>query len=294
MFEGFEVKRFQVSQEVTINYRVAGSGPALLLLHGHPQTHVMWHRVAPRLAEKYTVVVPDLRGYGDSSRPEPGEDCAAYSKRVMAQDMAALMQSLGHHQFFVGAHDRGARVAHRLALDHPQHVKRLLLLDIAPTLDMYEGTNQEFATAYWHWFLFIQPAPLPEMLLEVDPVTFIRRYMGRRHAGLSVFSPEAMSEYERCYALPGNAAAVCNDYRASAGIDLDHDRADRASNNHLSMPLKVLWGRHGAVGRCFDVLALWRRISVSDVSGHDVDCGHYIAEEEPDLVVKEMLEFFAP
>lgn len=292
MFDGFVQKQFQVNDDVMINYRMGGAGPALLLLHGHPQTHAMWHWVAPGLAEKYTVVMPDLRGYGDSSKPDAGQNCVAYSKRVMAQDLISLMLSLGHDVFFLGAHDRGARVAHRAALDHPQHIRRLFLMDIAPTLDMYEGTNQEFATAYWHWFLFIQPAPLPERMIASDR-EFIRRYMGSRHAGLGIFSPQALAEYERCYALPGTVAAVCNDYRASAGIDLELDRQDRHAGNHLAMPLHVLWGRHGAVGRCFDVLELWKRVSKNAVSGHDVDCGHYLAEEVPQLVMKEMEAFFA-
>lgn len=292
MFEGFVTRELEVSPGVRIHYRVGGAGPALLLLHGHPQTHVMWHRVVPELMTRYTLIVPDLRGYGDSSRPEPGDECIAYSKRVMAQDMALLMRELGFARFFVGAHDRGARVAHRLALDFPERVRRLFLLDIAPTLDMYEQTSQAFATAYWHWFLFIQPAPLPERMIEADPVAFIRLYMGRRHAGLGVFGAAAMAEYERCYALPGAAAAVCNDYRASAGIDLRHDRADREAGRHLAVPLKVLWGRHGAVGRCFDVLGLWRRISRSEVAGFAVDCGHYLAEEKPELVAREMRAFF--
>lgn len=292
MFDGFSTHDLTVDYGVQLHYRVGGQGPALLLLHGHPQTHVMWHHVAPRLAQHYTVVVPDLRGYGDSSRPAPGDDYIAYAKRTMAQDMATLMQHLGHDVFAVGAHDRGARVAHRLALDHPARVRKLLLLDIAPTLDMYEQTSQEFATLYWHWFFYIQPAPLPELFMEADPVGLLRQYMGRRHAGLSIFTPEAMAEYERCFALPGTAAAIANDYRASAGIDLVHDRADRAAGRRLTMPLKILWGKHGAVGRCFDVLTLWQQASDSDVSGIALDCGHYLAEEAPVVVADEMLAFF--
>ena len=292
MFDGFVLKQFTVSEGITINYRTGGSGPALLLLHGHPQTHAMWHRVAPSLAENFTLVMPDLRGYGDSSKPEAGENCIAYSKRIMAEDMILLMRSLGYDEFFLGAHDRGARVAHRAALDYPQHIKKLFLMDIAPTLDMYEGTGPEFATAYWHWFLFIQPAPFPERMIEPDPVSFIRRYMGARYAGLEMFCPEALSEYERCYALPGTVGAVCNDYRASAGIDLDLDREDRKNGNHLAMPLHVLWAQHGVMERCFDVLELWKAVSKNRVTGHNVECGHYLAEEAPDLVAREMATFF--
>ena len=291
MFEHFTQRRTDVGGGVFINARVGGDGPPLLLLHGHPQTHAMWNGVADRLAERFTVVAADLRGYGDSSRVPAGDDSAAYAKRAMAADMAALMARLGFERFRLGAHDRGARVAHRLALDHPRRVERLLLLDIAPTLAMYEGTTEAFARAYWHWFFLIQPAPLPERLIEADPVTYVREVMGRRHAGLSVFAPEALAEYERCIAIPGTAASICGDYRASAGIDLTHDRADRDAERRLAMPLRVLWGAHGAVGRCFDVPALWRD-AADDVSGRALDCGHYVAEERPDEVLAEMVGFF--
>ena len=291
MFEAFTQRRIDVGGGVLINARIGGDGPPLLLLHGHPQSHVMWHAVADRLAERHTVVAADLRGYGDSSRVPPGEGGSAYAKRLMAADMAALMTHLGFPRFRVGAHDRGARVAHRLALDHAERVERLLLLDIAPTLAMYEGTGEAFARAYWHWFFLIQPAPLPERLIEADPVAYIRYVMGRRHAGLTAFAPEAFAEYGRCIAISGTAASICGDYRASAGIDLVHDRADREAGRRLSMPLRVLWGGLGVVGRCFDVMALWRD-AADDVSGRTLDCGHYLAEERPDEVLDEMLGFF--
>ncbi len=290
MFEGFTQHDVPVDG-ATLRARVGGNGPPLLLLHGHPQTHAIWHRVAPRLAEHHTVVLADLRGYGDSTRPAPGEDSAAYAKRVMAQDMVQLMRHFDHRHFLIGAHDRGARVAHRLALDHPACVRRLLLLDIAPTLAMYEGTTEAFARAYWHWYFLIQPAPLPERLIEADPVAYLRECMGRRHGGLAIFAPEALAEYARCIALPGSASGICGDYRASAGIDLVHDRADREAGRRLAVPARVLWGAHGAVGRNFDVLALWRAVA-DDVSGRALDCGHYLAEERPVEVADEMLAFF--
>jgi haloacetate dehalogenase len=265
--------------------------PPLLLLHGHPQTMAMWHRVAPALARKRRVVLMDLRGYGDSGRPVAGEASAAYAKREMALDAVALMRSLGHERFAVLAHDRGARVAHRLALDHPQAVDRLMLLDIAPTLAMYEGTTEAFARAYWHWFFLIQPAPLPERLIEADPIAYLRDGMGRRGGGF--FAPEAWAEYERCIAKPATAAAICADYRASAGIDLVHDRADRDAGRRVSQPLRVLWGASGVVGRCFEPLELWRAVA-DDVSGRAVDSGHYIAEEAPDVVLAEAQAFFGP
>jgi haloacetate dehalogenase len=199
------------------------------------------------------------------------------------------MQHLGHERFAVLAHDRGARVAHRLALDHPAVVTRLMLLDIAPTLAMYEGTTEAFARAYWHWFFLIQPAPLPERLIEADPLAYLRDGMGRR--GGSFFSPEAWAEYERCIARPGSAAAICADYRASAGIDLAHDRADRAAGRRVTQPLRVLWGAEGVVGRCFEPLKLWQA-AAEHVSGRAVDSGHYIAEEAPEVVLAEAADFF--
>lgn len=291
MFERFDTRDVAVNGTV-IRCRVGGSGPALLLLHGHPQSHVMWHRVAPTLAEKFTVVCADLRGYGDSARPGASPHHAAYSKRTMAQDMADLMTSLGHQQFRLAAHDRGARVAHRLLLDHPGRVQRAMLLDIAPTLAMYEQTTQAFAKAYWHWFFLIQPAPLPERLIDADPAAYIRDVMGRRHAGLAAFAPEALQEYLRCIAIPGTATSICEDYRASAGIDLEHDRADREKGHKVLAPLRVLWGAEGAVGRCFPVLDLWRQ-AATEVSGKALGCGHYIAEEQPAQLLEEMAEFFA-
>ena len=274
-----------------LHTRKAGSGPPLLLLHGHPQTHAMWHRVAPALAQHFTVIMMDLRGYGDSVRPPGDAEHAAYSKRAMALDALAVMQHHGFERFGVLAHDRGARVAHRLALDHSAAVERMLLLDIAPTLAMYENTTQAFATAYWHWFFLIQPPPLPEALIESDPVRYVRSVMGKRHAGLAAFAPEALAEYERCAQIADTAHAICEDYRASATIDLAHDRADVAAGKKLSQPVKVLWGEHGAVGKCFDVLALWRD-RANNVAGNSVPCGHYIAEEAPELLIPQALNFF--
>ncbi len=274
-----------------IHTRKGGSGPPLLLVHGHPQTHAIWHLVAPALAKHFTVVMMDLRGYGDSARPASDDDHAPYSKRALAQDALQVMQHHGFERFGVLAHDRGARVAHRLAIDHADRVERLMLLDIAPTLAMYENTTQAFATAYWHWFFLIQPPPLPEALIESDPDRYVRSVMGKRHAGLAAFAPDALAEYERCMHIPGTAHAICEDYRASAKIDLAHDRADVAAGRKLTQPLHVLWGEHGAVGQCFDVLALWRE-RATQVAGSSVPCGHYIAEEAPELLLAQALDFF--
>jgi len=276
---------------VGLHTRIGGEGPPLLLLHGHPQSMAMWHRVAPTLARHFTLVLMDQRGYGDSARPAADAMHLAHSKREMALDAIAVMAHHGFHRFDVLAHDRGARVAHRLAADHPEAVRRLLLLDIAPTLAMYEQTGEAFARAYWHWFFLIQPPPLPEALISADPARYVRSVMGSRHAGLAPFDPAALAEYERCAALPGTAGSVCEDYRASATIDLDHDRADVAAHHQLQQPLRVLWGEHGTVARCFDVLALWRE-RAAKVSGHALPCGHYIAEEAPERLIAEALSFF--
>jgi haloacetate dehalogenase len=278
---------------VSLHTRIGGEGPPLLLLHGHPQSMVMWHRVAPTLARHFTLVLMDLRGYGDSARPTPDAAHTAHSKREMARDAIAVMAHHGYERFDVLAHDRGARVAHRLAADHPAAVQRLMLLDIAPTLAMYEQTGEAFARAYWHWFFLIQPPPLPEALIASDPSRYVRSVMGSRHAGLAAFDPAALAEYERCAALPGTAASVCEDYRASANIDLEHDRADVAAGHKLPQALRVLWGELGTVARCFDVLALWRE-RAANVSGHSLPCGHYIAEEAPERLIAEVLSFFQP
>ncbi|AYQ29171.1 MULTISPECIES: alpha/beta fold hydrolase [unclassified Polaromonas] len=292
MFEGFSSRDVE-GPAGKLRTLQGGSGVPLLLLHGHPQTHVMWHAVAGELAKGFTVVMMDLRGYGDSVRAAGDAEHQAYSKRAMAQDAMAVMKAYGFDRFQVLAHDRGARVAHRLALDHPAAVERLMLLDIAPTLAMYDNTSDAFARAYWHWFFLIQPPPLPEALIESDPVRYLRSVMGKRHAGLAAFAPAALAEYERCAQIPGTAASICEDYRASATIDLAHDRTDVAAGLRLAQPLRVLWGQHGAVGQCFDVMSLWRD-RAKDVSGRSLPCGHYIAEEAPALLLAEALDFFKP
>ena len=270
-----------------------GQGAPLLLLHGHPQTHAMWHAVAGELAKVFTVVLMDLRGYGDSARVQSDAEHQAYSKRAMAVDALAVMRHHGFKQFQVLAHDRGARVAHRLAADHADAVQRLMLLDIAPTLAMYDNTSDAFARAYWHWYFLIQPSPLPEALIDADPVRYVRSVMGKRHAGLAAFAPAALAEYERCAQIPGTGLSICEDYRASATIDLAHDRADVAAGVKLQQPLRVLWAEHGAVGQCFDVLRLWQA-RASNVSGASLPCGHYIAEETPARLLAEAFKFFKP
>jgi len=282
MFEGFELRRLRVG-EVDINLRIGGRGPALLLLHGYPQTHVMWHKVAPSLAERFTVVCPDMRGYGDSCKPESGPDHAAYSKRAMAGDQVAVMSKLGFERFSVVGHDRGARVTHRLLLDHGERVDKAAVLDIAPTLDMYARTDRTFAEAYYHWFFLIQPFDLPERMIGADPDYYLDMKIGKWSKVGDCFTPEALAEYKRCFRDPETIHATCEDYRAAAGIDLKHDRADR--DRRIVPPLLVLWGQDGVIERCYDVLELWAA-RAEQVSGRALPCGHFLAEEAP----KETLE----
>ena len=270
MFAGFEKRRVRANG-IDIALVHGGTGPALLLLHGHPQTHAIWHKIAEQLATHFTVVATDLRGYGDSGKPEGLRDHSNYSKRTMAQDQIEVMRILGHDDFFLVGHDRGGRVAYRLALDHPKSVKKLVTLDIAPTLAMYEKTNLEFAKAYFHWFLLIQPAPFPETLIEADPEFFLKSFMSKRSAGLSHFAPEAFAEYLRCFKAPGTAHGICEDYRASAGVDLEHERADLATGRKIECEMLALWGADGAVDKCFRPVEEWRLLA-HNVRGHSVPC----------------------
>lgn len=284
---------------VPLFVRQGGLGPPLLMLHGHPQTHAMWHRVAPALARHHRLVMPDLRGYGRSARVAGpgGASCPeAYARRVQAAEMHALMRSLGHDRYHVLAHDRGARLAHRLALDQPEAVESLLLLDIAPTLAMYEHTGEAFARSYWHWFFLIQPPPLPERLIEADPQAYLRDVMGRRPGGLAHFDAGAWADCVDAIQRPGTAQAMCDDYRAAATIDLALDRDSRARGQRLVPPLKVLWGAHGTVAACFDVPALWREALAEPdrLQAAALPCGHYIAEEAPEALLAQALPFFTP
>ena len=293
-FPGFEQMRLSVPSEdgpIEIACLVGGNGPALLLLHGFPQTKAIWHQVAPELAKNFTVVASDLRGYGDSSKPHGKPDHSSYSKRSMAKDQHALMNALGHKQFFVLGHDRGGRVSHRLAMDFPQSVLKLMVLDISPTLAMYERTSMAFAKGYWHWFFLIQPEPVPETLIGANPEYWLKNHMGR-HAGTGIFSPERWAEYLSGVSSPQGMHAMCEDYRAAATIDLEHDRADRNDGKRLQMPLRVLWGEHGLVNQCFTPIADWQEVSDGEVTGRAVACGHYIPEELPELVIKEAEAFF--
>ena len=294
-FAGFEARDFIVDG-VRIHARVGGdpSAPPVLLLHGFPQTHVIWHAIAPVLALRHRVVCADLRGYGDSDKPAGAEDHANYAKRVMAADQVGVMRALGHERFAVVGHDRGGRVAHRLAVDHPEAVTRLCVIDIAPTLTMYDQTDFAFAQAYWHWFFLTQPSPLPETMLAADAPRLLRTFLGGwGGGGLSIYAPEALAEYERCWATPAGIHASCEDYRASAGIDLVHDRASDAACERVRCPMLVLWGARGVVGRLFDPLAAWRAKCDATVAGHALQTGHFIPEEAPDRVLDALAPFLA-
>ena len=282
MFPGFNQKKIRTSG-ATINLRTGGKGEPVLLLHGYPETHAMWHKVAPELARDYTVVCADLRGYGDSSKPRGVPGHANYSKRAMALDMAEVMTALGHQRFHLVGHDRGGRVAHRLARDHGARVKSLTVLDISPTLKMYESTNMQFAKAYYHWFFLIQKAPLPEKMLAALGPRYILGRIGRSHGGLKHFTPAVQREYIRCF----DPHSTCEDYRAAATIDLVHDRKETSK---LKMPVLALWGKQGVIEALFDCLADWREVA-ADVRGRALQCGHFIPEEKPRELLAELRRF---
>ena len=287
--EKIEKQYINVAKNINIAICSKGAGPPLLLLHGYPQTGYMWHKIAPRLAEDFTVVVADLRGYGDSDKPTSSEDHAVYSKRAMAADMMTVMTALGHSQFFIAGHDRGGRVAHRLARDYPQAVTKLAVLDIAPTAMMYDTTDMHFATSYYHWFFLIQPAPFPETLIGSDPKFFLESKMQHWGKDRSSITNDAFDEYLRCFSNPDTIHASCEDYRASASIDLEHDAADVGLK--LDIPLLVLWGATAMVGNKYDMLCAWREVA-TDVTGFAVPGGHYLPEEAPDETYQALLDFF--
>ncbi len=307
-FEHFEQRSFEVNG-ATINARISTTvlgdvqKPALLLLHGFPQSHAMWHRAAQQLEKNYFLVLPDLRGYGDSSKTPGLPDHSNYSKRNMAHDMALVMDALGVESFYLCGHDRGGRVAHRLALDHPERVKKLCVIDIAPTLDMYEGNSlrapyMEFAKAYYHWFAMLQPAPLPEIMMGANhsetAVAYLHAKLGGwGSAGLGYIEPLALKEYERCFCNPQALHSACEDYRASAAIDLTHDRTSRTKGEKVCCDMLVLWGERGVVKRLFDPMALWRAQCSAAVSGHAMAAGHFIPEELPEQTAHALAEFFA-
>jgi haloacetate dehalogenase len=300
-FDDFEERDFEVNS-VTIHARVPRTDragrPALLLLHGFPQSHVLWNRMAQHLQNRFYLVMPDLRGYGDSEKPEGLHDHSNYSKRTVAQDMVAVMDALGIDQFYLCGHDRGGRVAHRLAVDHPKRVAGLCVIDIAPTLDMYAATDFAYACAYYHWFHLIQPKPLPETMIGGAPLAYLHAKLGGwGSAGMGYIEPRALAEYERCFTLPGTIHAMCEDYRASAGIDLDHDRASRAlpgDQGKIACDTLVIWGERGVVHRMFQPVPLWQAQCAGTVSGKSLPAGHFIPEELPEDTAQCLADFFQP
>ncbi|MGB1235094.1 MAG: alpha/beta fold hydrolase [Planktomarina sp.] len=291
MFEEFVEERIEGDGAELFVRRAGPKGaPALVLLHGYPQTSAMWHGVAPILAQSFQVVCPDLRGYGRSDKPASDSKHTSYSKRAMADDIVAVMQRLGHERFLIGAHDRGARVAHRLGLDHPDRVSAMAFLDIAPTREMYAGTSTKFAQAYWHWFFLTQSNPLPETMIGADPEAFWKLKCFNQARGDNPFSDDALAEYLHAFADPDAIHASCEDYRAAATIDIEHDDAD--FGRKLDMPLLTLWAKRGVIETCFDALALWRQ-RASQVEGEALDTTHYMAEEIPEDIAARMINFFA-
>ena len=287
MFDGFSRQRIAVAG-TTINTLIGGSGPPVLLLHGFPQTYVIWHKIAPDLARRFTVVATDLRGYGDSGKPASDAEHLAYSKRQMAIDQVEVMTTLGFDRFSVVGHDRGGRVGHRLALDHRARVEKLAVLDIVPTRTVFRSVDQQIATGYYHWFFLIQGDGLPERLLGFDPEFFVRAKLKQWSKAGAAFSDDAIAEYVRCFADPAAIHGACEDYRAAASIDLVHDEADLGSR--IACPLLVLWGEHGLMERHFDVQATWRE-RAEDVRGQRLPCGHFLPEEAPQDTLKALLAF---
>lgn len=295
MFEGFKQVNIDTG-EATIGVRYAGSGPPLLLMHGHPQTHACWHKVAPRLAQHFTVVVPDLRGYGDSSKPPTTPDHEPYSKRAMARDQVEVMRQLGFDRFMVAGHDRGGRVGYRMALDFPEKVLKLAVLDILPTAEHFQRTDKDFALGYWHWFFLAQPFDLPERMIGANPDNYYYHFqrpgVDSTEPRPAFFSDEALADYLRSVHNPATIHAMCEDYRAAATYDFELDEADRG-RKRIECPVLVLWGEKGIVGRLYDVLAVWRDWG-NRVEGHAVEnSGHYIEEEAPEDTYASFLKFFS-
>jgi haloacetate dehalogenase len=271
-----------------------GSGPPLLLMHGNPFTHLSWHKVAPRLAQNFTVVLTDLRGYGDSSKPPGGPDHVAYSFRAMAQDQVEVMAALGYERFQAAGHDRGARVLHRMCLDHPGRVQRACFLDMLPQHHLLNNVTRQWGTFSWHWFFMIQPHPMPETMMGADPEFFIRRKLSKTDQGTAFFDPQALAEYIRCIRNPATIHAMCEDYRATFGVDLEMDTKDFDAGRRVDCPAMILWGKKGGVGRNHDAAAIWAGYATNIVATATVPSGHYLQEECPDETCAAMASFFDP
>ena len=292
MFENFTRREIQTSGARIVTV-YGGNGPPLLLMHGNPFTHASWHKFAPRLAQNFTVVCTDLRGYGDSEKPPGGDDHSGYSFRAMAQDQVEVMATLGFSRFMAAGHDRGARVLARMTLDHPEKVAKAAILDIVPQHYLFNHVTQKWATGSYHWFFMIQPFDLPERLMGADPDYFISKKLAKTEQGLSFFGKEALAEYMRCFRNPATIHAMCEDYRATAGVDLAMDTVDFAAGRRIETPLLVLWGATGAVGRLQKPAEVWKDYAVNIRGAEALPCGHYLSEEAPDETYRALHDFFA-
>ena len=292
VLEGFTRTEIETSGARIVTVR-GGSGPPLLLLHGNPFTHLSWHRFAPRLAQEFTVVATDLRGYGDSSKPPSQADHANYSFRAMAQDQVEVMAALGFERFMVAGHDRGARVVHRMCLDHPGKVIRASIHDIIPQHHLFNNVTQAWATQAYHWFFMIQPAPMPVRLLSAHPDFFIEKKLAKTDQGLSFFGKEALEEYKRCFRNPETVRGMCEDYRATATVDLAMDTADFTAGKKITCPVQLLWGATGAVGRLHKPAEIWKHYAADIRDAQALPCGHYLSEEAPEETYRAMRDFFA-
>ena len=289
-FKGFSLNTINTNRG-KIRYRKGGEGPPLLMLHGNPQTHVMWHKVVPSIVEKYTIICPDIPGYGKSFKPELSFNHQPHSKVNMAKDIINFMKLLGFKKFYLIAHDRGARIAHRLALDFPDKVLKMILLDIIPTIEHFERTDMDFAMGYYHWFWLAQRSPIPESVINKAPEEWFYAHTSREEKGKDFFSSLALKDYLECVKNPENINAICEDYRAAATIDLTDDRISRKNKNKIKMPVLILWGKKGKIEQWYDPLSIWQNYCVQEVKGNGIDSGHYLAEENPEEVIKNILQF---
>jgi haloacetate dehalogenase len=290
--EDFVPFTIPITHEVSIQGFQAGQGAPLLLLHGFPQTSLIWHKIAPKLTTSYRVVAVDLRGYGGSSKPPGDASHKAYSKSTMAQDVVTVMDRLNYKKFYVCGHDRGGRVTHKLCIDHPDRVIKAMVLDICPTLAMFDQTDKLFATAYWHWFFLIQPTPFPEMMINYNPELFTQKFMALPGVPQETFHPDALKAYTDLFRDKAGCHGMCEDYRAGASIDMKEQREDIEKGRKIQCPLKVIWGKKGLIERKFNAVEEWRKVCSSDVEGEAFECGHYIPEEKPELLLQHIQSWF--
>jgi len=289
-FNDFEISFIKIKRG-SMRYRKLGKGPPLLMLHGNPQTHVMWHKVAPILLKNFTVICPDIPGYGKSFKPKLSHNHEGYSKINMARDISEFMSLLGFNSYYIVAHDRGARIAHRLALDFPDKVIKIILLDIIPTIEHFERTNMDFAMGYYHWFWLAQRSPIPESVINKAPEEWFFAHTSREEKDRNFFSPLALEDYLECVKNPATISAICEDYRAAATIDLIDDKFSRKNNIKLQMPVKVLWGSKGKIEKWYKPLSIWQNYCSQEVKGNAINSGHYLAEENPEEIVENINNF---